>query len=251
MPPLSESPILFALVKVFDKLQYAEAFRAGKRHMKTPRHFREYRDADGVLRGDPYEGFSGFVQPSAIKEIKVGGKVVRGDQLVGPAKIYPTELQTVNIFCMYSINTSGLGKGPHDSDPARMKQAFTLHSDCYGLGEHVAVINPGPFMERVQDAAAKQGLGLKADLVEYYDETKHEHFFAYDEVLFRKRERYAFLREYRVALFDSPNAGEPLNFDIGDLSDVVTLTTTEEFNRSLSFSYPDGTTLNLRSDASG
>jgi len=240
---MSASPVLFVLLKVFDKLEYAEVFRAGKLYMQTPHHFREYRDASGQLRGDPFEGLAGVIPASAIGEIRVGSHTVKGSQLVEPLRVYPTHLQHANIFCTYAISTAGLGPALTPHNARDTKRAFSLQQQCLGLGNHVVVIKPEPFIQRMIDASRRQDLPLHLRLVEYYDEKKLDAFFREDDVLFRKRECFSFLREYRAVIYRDTAKPQVLEFDIGDLSDITSITTPNDFNDSISFKLEDGRTL--------
>lgn len=226
---------VFTLVRLFDKLEYAESFRGGKLRLRRISYFRKYTDAAGELRGDPYEGVGGFLHPSEIGSIKIAGKEILGTQLTEPVRIYPEREQSNSILCLWALTNAGFENAKFDSIGA-MKTAIQLQRECYGLGAHLVFFrNAEAFLQQVHAAVEAAGLTLSRNLVKYYKPAEVNGFFAPEEIPFRKRETYAHQREYRIVVHTRPDDPQPFLLDVGDLSDICEIVAAEEFNDSLTF----------------
>jgi hypothetical protein len=223
------STIILGVLKVFEKLEYALAFRRGQLYMNTLAHFRGYEDTPGEQRGDSYEGASGVFQPSGLGPIKVGEIEIPPAELAGPLLVHRREVEMWNVFCMYSLNTGGLGEGVSRETLADVNAKLQLHEKCHGLGEHVvAVTNFLQFRDRVSAAITKSGMGGAMALVRYYDDETFHGPFEPNLIPFQKRKQYAHQREYRVVVHRQQRVSTPLILEIGDISDITLLTTTKE-----------------------
>jgi hypothetical protein len=234
---------VFTLVKLFDRVEHAEAMIRGHLHMKCLRFFREYTDADGELRGDRYEGVGAIFQPSQLGELRLGDIVIPAKDLAGPILIRPDH-RNWHVFCTFAVTNDGLlGEKVSADSLSQLKKAMQIHEECFGLGKHAVLLTqPNTFLERVGDALGRLGRSWKRNLVEYYDDASFHGYFPPDDVPFRKRARFRLQREYRFAVEADPDSDEPLTLDVGDLSDVALLTNPDWINANITLSLPDGST---------
>jgi hypothetical protein len=56
----------FTYLKIFEQLEHANALIRGKLFMNTLDYFRAHEEGAAALRGDPFEGVSGLLQPSEL-----------------------------------------------------------------------------------------------------------------------------------------------------------------------------------------
>lgn len=209
--------------------------------MNTIRYFKEYRDAAGELRGDPYEGAVGWYQPNKI-EIQIGGHSVQSSDIAYPVAIHDQELLNKNAFCIYSLNS-----GDHQSISREtleeFKRSIELHESCFGLGNFcVAIRNAQRFLDRVQSSIRSNNLSAKLGLVEYFNENEYHGKFSPEKHGFHKRSFFSHQREYRILVDTHCSLSRPLTLNVGDLSDIALLTTPEEFKKQLQIRLPDGST---------
>lgn len=232
-------PTIYAFVKIFEKEQYAEDFISGKLFMNTLRHFKEYRDTAGELRGDPYEGLTAWYQPNKIN-LQIGGHIVPSSEIAYPIAVHDQELLDKNAFCIYSLNS-----GDHESISKEtlgdFKRAIELHESCFGLGNCcVVILNAQEFKERALSAINHNNISGKLGLVEYFDEHEYHGTFPSEKYGFHKRSFFSHQREYRLLVDAHCSLSGPLTLNIGDLSDIALLTTPEEFKKQLEIRLPDG-----------
>ena len=100
----------------------------------------------------------------------------------------------------------------------------------------VWVHQPHEFVERVKAAADNLGVEMDSGFVDY---SRRPPSLGLKDVglIFRKRKQYRYEREFRFS-FESPQRVEcPLTFDVGDLSDIVKLFRTREFNGQLTITH--------------
>ena len=88
-------------------------------------------------------------------------------------------------------------------------------------------------MKRVKTAITTKGYRLRSGLVKYYNaETFHGHFDGIDAI-FRKRDEYQHQREYRFAIDTLVTGTEPINLEIGDISDITMRCNAADINKTL------------------
>jgi len=231
---------IYAFVKIFEKECHAKDFVSGKLCMNTIRSFKEYIDLSGELRGDEYEGIVALYQPKELGEIKFGNITIQASELAAPIVVHGNELLNENVFCIYSLNSSG-----HDSISSETLREFRrtieLHESCFGLGKFcVVILNASEFMLRCRTALEKLKLGGTMGLVEYFNEHEFHGDFNAERFGYHKRSLFKHQREYRIKVnLNSHNPGRYF-LEVGNLSDIAMLTTPEEFNSQLEIGLPDG-----------
>jgi hypothetical protein len=177
----------------------------GQMHMRTMRYFAE-EEEENSARGDRFEGASVMFQPAALKMTIshpiLGTHVVDSNDLVGPVILSQNRDAEQNVFCMFSLTA-----------PAKEP---LLHADHFHFGSHfVIVLNTHEFLRRAYQASINLGLQGQAGSVEYYDESTHSGKIG----AFRKPQRFAYQKEYRIVL--RPGIVPFRDLMIGDISDIT------------------------------
>ena len=231
---------IFAFVKLFDNKDHAEDFVNGKLFMNTVRSFKEYKDESGELRGDEYEGIVALYQPSKLDEIKLGEHTIPASDLAAPIVMHGNHLLDHNVFCIYSLSSWG-----HDFVSAEtitdFKRTLELHDSCFGLGKYcVAIVNAKEFINRCSAAIEKENLNGSLGLVDYFNEHEFHGDMPEDKLGYQKRSFFSHQREYRVKIDTNKPKPSPYILEVGDLSDIATITTPAEFNAQLEVKLPDG-----------
>ncbi len=231
---------IYVFVKIVDKIEYAESLMDGKLHMNSVRFFKEYRDKEGHLRGDPYEGIAACYQPERTGEITLGDLTIPSSSLAGPIVAHYDHILDSRAFCLYSVDSRG-----HDTVSAEtlsdFKEALEIHRHNFGFGTHCVVILDGKeFLNRTRKAIRKAGLRHSSHLIEYFDETSFHGIVPENRQGFFKRKKYQLQREFRLLLHSGQQLDEPFMLDVGDLHDIIKLTTPEDFNDELKVTLPDG-----------
>lgn len=230
-----------AFVKLFEAEDHANDFLSGKLYMNSIQGFKKWTDTAGELRGDPFEGIIALYQPTKIEGIKLGNHMIPASALATLIVMHGNELLKENVFCMYSLNSSG-----HDSVSSetlkQFRRALELHESCFGLGKHcVVILDARKFLERCLAAATNLNLDPpKMNLVRYFDESEFHGLLDPNFHSFQKRIQYQHQREYRIKINFKNISPEARILEVGDLSDIARLTNPEEFNSELEISLPDG-----------
>jgi len=230
---------VFALVKMFEKREYADAFVRGELYMNSLAYFREYKDERGELRGDPHEGLGAIYQPSQIGEIRFGDIRIPPEELAGPVLVRHERLDHAKVFCSYALNSRGFDNVSAET-LADFKRVMLVHESCYGLGSiAVLVSNVTKFFERIDSSIRAADLRGYRSLIDYFDENTFHGNFG-ERAGFHKRKLYSNQREYRVMVERPEPSTAAYTLSVGDLSDIAHITTPEEFNRDLKLTLPDG-----------
>ncbi|MGL5303340.1 MAG: hypothetical protein ACRDBT_02055 [Aeromonas sp.] len=231
---------IFAFVKLFENRSHAEDFVNGKLFMNTIRSFKEYNDESGELRGDEYEGIVALYQPDQIGEIKFGEHIIPASELVTPIVVHGNNLLYHNVFCIYSLNSSG-----HDTVSAEtlseLKRTLELPESCFGLGRFcVVIMNTSKFIERCKLAVEKLNFNYNFGLVDYFNEHEFHGNMLDNKVGYQKRSLFSPQREYRIKIDTARPKPSHYILNVGDLSDIAVITTPKEFNAKLELKLPDG-----------
>jgi hypothetical protein len=188
----------------FGRRAHIEAFVQGTLYMNPLRYFARLEEKEHPdLRSDSFEGVGHLIQADgAILSVQVDGDCQPVGQIAGPIQWRPSNGIQANLFCMYAL------REPTD-------QQF-IDPRNFHFGDTFAVFTNGDeFLKRVKKAAMRAGHNMRHDLVEYVDERRHSG----DVGIFRKRIRFAYQSEFRLAI--SPGVSVPYNLEVGDLSDIA------------------------------
>ncbi len=197
----SGNPVM-VLLKLGQR-EHMEQFRKGRLYMNPLRYFRDLES--DPARADRYEGATHIFQPKdvvfTLSAPGFGKIAVDSKDLAAAMTISMNSELRCNVFCLHAITE------PIKGTPFPSKHEW--------FGESmVLVLNAPEFLNRVVSAAEAQKFAGKSKLVEYIDDE------AYTGKLdrFKKSDRFAHQREYRIAL-DSPGTN-PLILAIGDITDI-------------------------------
>jgi hypothetical protein len=182
--------------------------RKGLLYMNTLDYFPKL-EADPA-RSDPFEGTDRITQPQHIRHLILDADMpgrtphaVHPKSLVGPIRVARCRTSACNIFCMFSITEPIVGP--------------VFPEGHAWPGDHFVLFTNTPeFLTRIARAANSQGLlAVQCGMVKYYDEAE----YSGETGRFRKRSRFAYLREFRIVA--EPGLDGPRHFEIGDLTDIT------------------------------
>ncbi len=229
---------IYVLLKLVDKESYAHDFVKGNIRFSTLRSFKEYSDVNGEMRGDPCEGIISWLQPDNI-QVTIGGVSVPSTDLASAAYIHANALLDSRCFCLYAIH-SGNFENITEETLYEFQETLKLHQKSFGLGNHVVMIhNVQEFQRRVLAAFDKNQFKGKLSLVNYFDDEKHHERLDPKFDGFHKRSMFAHQNEYRILTEGLEKLdGDPKVMNIGDLSDIATITTPQNFNLKFNVSLP-------------
>lgn len=230
---------IYALVKLFDKLEYAESFMNGNLRFSTLRSYKNLRDINGELRGDPFEGVVSLFQPSKIGMVKIDNVEILGMNIASPIVVQSEDLLDKHAFCLYSLNSRGF-KEISNETLTEFKQVLELHNSCYGLGKYCVVItHANTFINKCRDRIKSLNICGSLGLVDYYDDSTFHGDFDVNRYGFQKRFMFSHQREYRILIDNDNRSEECVYLNIEDISNISQLSTTEEFNKLLRISLPE------------
>jgi hypothetical protein len=183
----------------------------GLLYMNHLPYFWEIEDEE--LRGDPFDCIAEVARGPKIGFTVAGSKeaFMEGNWTL---RMYPTEPEKINIFCMYALRPLIEGTFPVDERNFR-------------FGEYALVlINRDEFMRRIESILKSQRIIAKADLVEYVDDK-------YTGKLgpFRKLKRFAYQSEWRLVCYDGQ--GRPREILIGSIRDISVVIRSDEVNKEI------------------
>jgi hypothetical protein len=230
---------IYALIKLVDKECYAQDIVNGNIRFSTLRSYKEYKDSNGEMRGDPCEGIINWLQPSKI-QLKVGSIEIPSSDLAAPVYSHANALLDSRCFCLYAINSGDFEEISEDT-LSEFEETLKLHQDSFGLGNYVVMIhNVQEFQRRVLAAFERNQTEGKLSLVHYFDENTHHERLIPKFDGFHKRSMFVHQNEYRI-LTDGLDdfAGDPKVMNIGDLSDIALIATPQDFNAKLKISLPE------------
>jgi hypothetical protein len=205
---------------------HVDQFIKGKLFMNRLAYFLDIERASD--RTDRYEATAMWWQPSNLSiefidhpELNIGPQ-----DLGGPVSMAFDYHRDLHIFCMSAMHAGefdfidGAFDCATDEDVRRLKKQLEFSDDCLALGDVAVVVNASEFMLRVKRAIEKRGYKFKATLVEYYDPKTYHGKFGFYDIPFRKRIEFSFQKEYRIVVDSGTKGDEPLEIELGDISDI-------------------------------
>lgn len=211
------TPTIYALIKFFDHMEHAEAFRHGQLFFRPLEDFRRYEEQDE--RGDRFEGsVFYYADPSKIK-VTLGGYTL-GGMAESPTLAY-TDVLYSHTYCMFAVNSGAWREIPEEQYDV-FRQSLLLHERVAKFGKYAAVVTNGrKFIRRIDKALLRlKPRNFRSGLVEYFDETSFSGIHDPEKVGFHKRSQYAHQKEFRIMVDLGPHAEcpSPKVIDIGDIS---------------------------------
>ena len=108
-----------------------------------------------------------------------------------------------------------------------------LPDKYFKLGKHAVVItNKSEFIQRIKSSVQKNGYGIEAKLVDYYDPTEFSGHFG-EQAVFKKRIKFQDQREYRFAIDTGIYGDDALRLEIGDIRDIAHSCDVTDVNKGL------------------
>ncbi|MGL1053714.1 hypothetical protein ACSTD8_21495 [Vibrio vulnificus] len=232
--------MIYTFLKIFDKKEYAEQFLKGELYMQTLRDFKDWKDENGELRGDPLEGITAYFQPDSV-DIILGGKKINPKEISSPIVIHNDSLLGRNAFCLYSLNSDGF-KTVTNENKLQFKNILSIHKDCYGLGGYcVCVLKPHDFTNKIAQKLDTTNFNYTADLVKYFDERSFNGELDSKYHGLQKRSSYSHQHEFRLLVDRKVSTPSSFTLSIGNISKYCTeILTPDEFNDILKIQLPHG-----------
>ena len=218
---------IYALMKFFNKSEYANDFVGGKLYASRLSYFKNLED-ENAGRGDRYEGVTANLQLHKSQVI-IGGHTVAN----GSATIQMNWLDHLNVFCMHAIHGGDFKLTSENLDD--FKEYLKIPEEgLRRFGRHgVAITDIPQFIDRVRAGVESRGYLVWNKLVEYYDpDTSHEIFNGI-EGAFRKHDKYKWQREFRFVIHTRKLGLEAITLDIGDISDISFPIDIAEINKTI------------------
>jgi len=225
--------MIYTLIKFARRKEHAEDLQNGLLYMNKLKTFREYRDLDGHLRSDPYEGVIGIFQPDKVK-IEFQGTPIDTKSIVAPILVHDKLLLEKYAFCMYSVNSQNWTQ-VRGEELEQFRSDLAIHEEVYGLGPYATVITDTTmFVQRIRAAMTSKGHSWRLALVEYYDSSAQMGFFDQSLWGFHKRHEFQLLQECRLIIDDLQSTTDgPFMFDVGSLRDISIVTPSAYLKDSL------------------
>jgi hypothetical protein len=214
-----------AFVKFFKDESHADQFIKGLLYMKRLRHFQQLEASetdDG--RSDAHEAIVSWHQPDRTELVFEfpGFDPIKIDKnsLAGPVSITRNFYSDMHVFCItaLSIPDPALLQGNHNEVQDQLRAVFQIDPRCLGFGPHAVVVSAEKFLRHLRQSLRRCNHWYKADLVDYYDETTFHGDFSAEDAPVRKRNSFAWQKEFRVCLQTPIEGDEPRTFNIGDMS---------------------------------
>ena len=209
----------FPLIKIKSR-EIIEKLRSGSFYMSSLKKYREmYEKYGDDTIGDPNEG-----------KLIIHDAVLKIDELGIEERVTDHAVATVNendfVFCMFGVNPNKYDKFLFTEE---QKQRLIGFDDTALL-----ITDVYEFARRIKNAAEKRNLQIAGNFVNYYDETANDIQIFIDliakgteNIVFHKTKKYEYQQEYRFTI-QNKTGEDHLELDIGDISDISEVFTTEE-----------------------
>lgn len=208
------------LIKFVNKIHIDSFVCEGQLFMNTLDYFRSYEEDDEDLRADRHEGLMASLLPSQVKITKEDGTPIKG--IIGKIETRKDIGNYINVFCMTAITEY------------KNLDLFPLDPRFKKFGDTAVVIEGrdiNEFMKRIsvkvesdKNFGAVDSTLRIGRLVDYVSIKDH----LPNMTPFNKFDNYSWQREYRIVLGREIGEGPLIDFNIGDISNIVTVTSTEK-----------------------
>ena len=212
--------VIYSLIKVTDKREFAASFRDGLLHFRKVKTFQDFEKPSDSQRHDTYEGVIAAFQPKQVL-IKFNNIEIDRNGIIGPILVHDNSLLDRYVFCMYSLDSKGWDAIPEDQVES-FKSDMKINSNIQKFGDYATVIlNVREFLNRVQAAVQSKGYGCRMGLVEYYDVKEVNGIFTQAKFGFQKHDRLRPQNEFRIIIDSNPTDNDyPWDFNIGSIADI-------------------------------
>ncbi|HTN19706.1 MAG TPA: hypothetical protein VL125_04490 [Pelobium sp.] len=213
----------FALLK-FGELPHLISLRdKGHLHCKPLSYFADLEDE--CYRGDPLEKVN-YIHNFDGAEIRIKDVDAPDSEykMLGTANTGVLHqsygICPGNLFCTYSFRL----------DKQELQKEFIIPKECLKLGNHYLVIKDfEEFIKRVGQRLLKLNYQARHGFVGYKNFSK----FTGEKTVFEKDESFAFQKEHRI--FITNPTDQPLDIEIGNLTDISEICLIEDEEHTISF----------------
>lgn len=221
---------IWFLVKFFSEEKHADDFLAGKLFLNRLSYFRKLEEECTDGRSDTTEAIKMWFQPSdvhmSLSIPGIGTAKITPKDLAAPVSFANTNADYLHIFCMYAIYTSEPLSNTTTIEARQrlvqeLKQKLSIDDKCLKFGSFAVIIPAYQFLNRMQEKLRAQRYRFQAKLVDYYDDKSFSGEFSDSDALFKKQVRFAYQREYRIAVEPSLLASNPITIDIGPIDNLL------------------------------
>jgi hypothetical protein len=215
---------IWFLVKFFTEEQHANDFLAGKLFLNRLAYFKNQENECSDGRSDTTEAIKMWLQPYDVKmslSIQgIGTAEITSKDLAAPVSFANTNANYLHVFCMYAIYTDD----PLPIDKQRLaqelKRKLSIDDRCMKFGPFAVIVPAYKFLNQMQEQLRAQKYIFQEKLVDYYDDKSFHGEFNDSDVPFKKQVRFAYQREYRIAVAPSLLASTPITIDIGPIDNL-------------------------------
>jgi hypothetical protein len=221
---------IFFLLKIFEKKEYAEDFIKGRLFLNRVSYFKAIENNDDK-RGDEYEAVYAWLQPNKTK-ISIGDIEIKSEDIVSPIVIQSQYHDNLHLLCLYASYTDKF-QNVSKNNVEEFRKEIKINERCISLGNYaVLILNTQLFFKRFINATKKYNYRVKGQLVKYYDPTTF-HGFIKKDTIFQKQIEYSYQKEFRFAIDTGTKGTNPIMMEIGDLSDIASISSPQEINEML------------------
>ena len=221
---------IWFLVKFFKEEKHANDFLAGKLFLNRLSYFRKQEDECSDGRSDTTEAIKMWLQPfdvqMSLSVPGIGTAKITPKDWAAPVSFVNANADYLHVFCMYAIYTSEpLSNSTTIEDKQRLaqelKRKLSIDDRCMKFGRFAVIVPAHQFLNQMQEQLRIQKYIFQAKLVDYYDEKSFNGEFSNSDVPFKKQVRFAYQREYRIAVAPSSLASTPITIDIGPIDNLL------------------------------
>ncbi|MCA1182428.1 hypothetical protein CHCC14600_4256 [Bacillus licheniformis] len=236
---LSDIPGFENQIHAFSKFTpYIDSLVDGNLYMNNFQYFidRELETGDRGV-GDKYEVSNHYSDVYLRFYNNLTGELL-GE---GPAdKVYSQKEEDKRrpVYCMFCLHSGNLNVVGEDDDWYYTELDLTKEEKEKMINEfndQALLINPNPFIERVEKAGKEKGFILAKGLVEYDDfsinsEKRIESYRQQNRIFFWKDHFFKNQHEYRIVVTNTEReVKDPLIFNIGNIDDISYRVNAEQF----------------------
>lgn len=202
------------LLKFFENEQFQNDFLNGNLYMNTLKYFKK-EESLNTARSDQFETIREHKQqiPDAIQIGKLLFTKDNGEIISGTNTKISGKFDNCNILSLYS-----LWKETEDEKIVIDKKNKEFGNYC------IVITNVKEFLNRIVNASKKENYIYRIDSVKYINRNL-EYKIDDQEIPFTKFDTFSYQREFRIAIDTKKNINKPYILRIGNLKDIVVLTT--------------------------
>lgn len=219
---------IWALVRIFDRPDYRDAFLAGQIRFNTLGEYRRIEGEGDDFRGDAWEGVAACIQSEGVKlsfaDHEVGG-------LAGPLVHHSGGIDGWNVCSFVALQWPA--DEPFDAlDAPEVLEQIRIGPELRKFGEYVALIADGDaFLAAARKVGKEQDLRVRAGPVQYFDEGEFSGSVPQNLLGFVKRAvPYGAQREFRIVIPRENPEEEVLWLDLSQGAPWGYATTVDEFD---------------------